>query len=278
VTRGAVEEALALVDALEQGKGIRARDAAEAEALLAGASRDEYLSGVKLARKGRVLTVTQNKTAYLPYVARYVFRQRLRDAWDLSSDERASEELRRMESDAIAALTQMLTPAATAFVVAQATGKFKPGDLNRWKGVERKRLEDFDERFRSLGLRPLGDLVFDFASEIAVRAYGAEGANVYGSLMWPRGGEPEVDLYTRFSDASSVTTTTTPYGQDLEGARIFFGSFPGDTVEVLWRRHRAAMDRRLATGCSALPAEPTVQAFAQAVEEFFERQRAAMRD
>ena len=277
VTRAAVEEALALVDELDRGKGIRARDAAEADSLMQGAPRDDFLSGVKVVRRGLVLTTAKKAGAHLPYIARYVFRRRLRGAWDLSSDEAQSAELQQIFDDAVAALTKAATPAVAAFVAAQATGTFRQADLSRWQGVDRKRLNDFDARFRSIGLQPLGDIVFEFAPEVAVRAYGAEGATVYGSLMWPKEGEPQVDLFTRFSDGSSVTTTTTPGMQDVEAAKIFRSSFPGQPVDVLWQRHRVAVGRRLSTGCSALPAEATVKAFTQAVGDFFERQRAAMR-
>jgi hypothetical protein len=39
--------------------------------------------------------------------------------------------------------------------------------------------------------------------------------------------------------------------------RIFRDSFPGEAVEALWQRHRAATAQRLAAGCGALPAEPS---------------------
>jgi hypothetical protein len=277
VQRVTVEEALALVDELRCGKGLRARDAAEAEALRQGAARDEYLSGVEVARRGLVLTVARSMAVYLPYIARVVFRRRLGSAWDLSSDEARANELQELMNDAVGALTKALAPVVEPFIVAKATGKFQRGDLRRWKGVDSRRLADFDERFRAVGLQPLGDLVFEFAPDITVRAYGAQDATAYGSLMWPRGGDPQVDVFTRFSDGSSVTTTTTPGVQDVEAAKIFRGSFPGEDVDALWRRHQAAIGRRRATGDRALPAEPTVEAFAQAVGDFFERQRMAMR-
>ncbi|HSF05049.1 MAG TPA: hypothetical protein VLG10_04595 [Methylomirabilota bacterium] len=277
VQRVTVDEALALVDELKCGKGIRARDVAEAEAVRQGATGDEYLSGVEVARRGLVLTVAKSMAVYLPYIARVVFRRRLGGAWNLASDEARATELRDLMDDAFGALTKALTPVVESFVVARATGTFKRGDLRRLKGVDPQRLSDFDERFRSVGLQPLGDLVFEFAPEITVRAYGAQGATTYGSLMWPPGGEPQVDVFTRFSDGSSVTTTTTPGVQDIEAAKIFRGSFPGEPANALWRRHRAAVERRLSTGCRALPAEPTLPAFAQAVDDFFERQRVAMR-
>ncbi len=277
VTRAAVEEALALVDELDRGKGIRARNAAEADALMQGVSRDEFLPGVGLLRRGLVLTAAKKAGGHLPYVARYVFRRRMSGAWDLSSDEAGWEEIRQIVDTTSAAVTKALTPVIASFAVAQATGKFSRRDLRRWKGVDRKRLKEFDDGFRSAGLQPLGDIVFEFAPEVAVRAYGAVGAAAYGMLMWPRMGEPQVDLFTRFSDGSSVTTTSTPGVQDVEAAKIFRGSFPGEPVDALWPRHQAAIGRRLSTGYRALPAEATVRAFAQAVEGFFERQRAAMR-
>jgi putative heme iron utilization protein len=58
---------------------------------------------------------------------------------------------------------------------------------------------------------------------------------------------------------------------------IFRASSPGEPVEVLWPEHQAAVERRLSTGCRALPAEATVEGFAQAVDDFFQRQRGAMR-
>jgi hypothetical protein len=277
VRREAVEQALALVEELERGEGITAVDAAEADALLEAAPNDEYLADVEIARRGLLLTPAKHRRTYLPHLARHVFRRRLRDAWDLSSDEAESEELQRLMQDAFGALAQALTPVVTSLVVATASADFERAHLGRRKGVDRERLADFDARFRSLGLARIGDLVFAFAPEICVRAYAAEGANVYGSLLWPQQGEPQVDLYTRFSDGSSLTTTTTPWVESSEAGTILRASFPGETVEGLWRRHEAALARRLATGCSALAAEPTPEAFAQAVEDFLERERAALR-
>jgi len=277
VPREAVEQALALVDELGRGEGIRTRDEAEADALVQAAAQDEYLSQAEVVRRGPLLTIARHKGAYLPYLARLVFRRRLCGAWDLSSDEAESEELRQIMSDAFAAITQALTPAVTALTIAQATGEYRRAQLGRRKDVDQGRLADFDARFLAIGLRPLGDLVFAFASEIAVRAYGGEGAGVYGSLMWPTTGEPQVDLYTRFSDGSSLTTTTSPWVEAADTGPILRSSFPGEAVEGLWRRHREATARRLATGASALPAEPTVEAFAQAVDEFLQRERAALR-
>ncbi len=276
VKRAVVEEALGLVDELKRGKGIRARDAAEADALLQVATGDEYLSSVGIGRRGLVLTVAR-QPFYLPYIARVAFRRRLGGAWDLSSDEARAQELQGLMDNAFGALTKVLTPLVEPLVIAKATGKFKPGDLRRWKGVDRRHLSDFDERFRAVGLAPLGDIVFEFATEIAVRAYGARGATAYGALLWPTEDRPQVDIFTRFSDGSSVTTTTTPGVGDVEKANMLRGSFPGESVDALWQHHQAAIGRRHATGCRALPAEPTVEAFAQAVEDFFARQRAGMR-
>jgi len=277
VTHAAVEEALALVDEMDRGKGIHAHDATEADTLVDGVRQDEFLSGVGLVRRGLVLMAEKDAKAYGPYVARYVFRHRLRQAWDLSSDEAEWEELEQLMKGATAALTEALTPVVSAVVAMQATGAFTRGNLRRWKGVNLERLADYDAGFRTVGLEPLGDILFEFASNVAVRAYGGDGMIAYASLMWPRDGEPQVDLFTRFSDGSSVTTTSTPGAKDIEAAKVYRGSFPGEPVDVLWRAHQEAIDRRQKTGCTALTTEATVEAFAKAVEEFFERQRAAMR-
>ncbi len=273
----AVQEALSLVDEMQDRKGIRARDAAEADELMKAAAREELLSGVEVVRRGLVLTVAKHGDVYHPYVARHVFRRRLSSVWDLSSDNAQAQELEGICQKAIESLTEVLTPAVSAFFVARATGKFTRRNLSRSKGVDRQRLKDFDERFRSIGLQPLGDIAFEFAAEISVRAYGAAGATAYGALMWPQGGEPQVDIFTRFSDGSSVTTTTMPGVHDVEAAKIYRRSFPGRPVDALWQQHQAAIGQRLSTGCSASPAEATVESFAQAVDDFFDRERAAMR-
>jgi hypothetical protein len=277
VAREAVEEALVLVGELESGEGIRARDTAEAEALVEAASSDEYLSDVKIARGDLVLAIATNKATYLPYLARLVFRRRLRGAWDVSSEEAESAELRGMMDDAFAAITKALTPVVTPLVIAGATGGYRRANLGRRKDVDQALLADFDARFRAIGLRPLGDVVFAFADQITVRAYGADGAHVYGSLMWPDAMDPQVDLVTRFSDGSSLTTTTSPWVVESDTAPTLKTSHPGMAVEDLWERHRAGTGRRLATGCSAVPAEASIEAFAQAVNDWLERERAALR-
>ena len=125
------------------------------------------------------------------------------------------------------------------------------------------------------GVEPVGDLVCDDSPNILIR--GLAGDRLYAVLVVPPHVSVVTEVYSRFDDGSSLTTTTNPFG-GLGGPDrgIFRNAQPADaTAEQLLAAHEDAVSEHgTDRGTLPLPVHATLEGLAESFDEFVRRQTA----
>lgn len=127
--------------------------------------------------------------------------------------------------------------------------------------------------FEETGAVRVGDLVSDDSPTILIR--GVADDRLYAVLVVPPYVDVVVEVYSRFDDGSSLTTTTNPLG-GLGGPDrgIFRNPLPPDTtvVDLVAAHRRAVRQHGTDRGTLPLPVHATLVGLAEAFDEFLRRQ------
>lgn len=124
------------------------------------------------------------------------------------------------------------------------------------------------ERMGALGYELRGALLCERFERVVVRAYARPAGDTYGLLLLPPSSYRVIEFLTRFTDGTSLTTTTHPGPGDDPARGIFRQRCPGTAVADLEARHREGVARR---GVPTAAAEPTLAGAARALDEFLTR-------
>ena len=151
--------------------------------------------------------------------------------------------------------------------------EFKP--LNA-KGAPIDPVAHVDKEMKALGFEILGDLAGEALGDVVMRAYGHAEETCYGVFMLGAFGQMGTDFYTAFTNGASQTTTTTeardiPPDVDAEGG-IYRRSVPGVATEALYTLHQTMVGKLTKGGRKIRKATADLESFAQAVDEFFQRE------
>lgn len=180
------------------------------------------------------------------------------------------------------AATESWTPPVESRAAASARGvysgrfaSYTRADLLRLPGVDAEQVAELDRSMGELGFQHLGDLHSSRTAHAVFRVYGQPESSVYAILLksGPRGGyEPE--LYTSFEDGASLTTSIacrSGLSQDRKRKTLRFGA--EGTVAERFAEHIEMVWQLSQQHGGARPAEPTLAAFAETLDELLLRVR-----
>lgn len=131
------------------------------------------------------------------------------------------------------------------------------------------------EAFERAGATRVGDLVCDASPTILIRGVADERARWFGVLVVPPYVEVVVEVYSRFADGSSLTTTTNPFaGLGGPGLGIYREPLPAGTPpdELVRAHERAVAEHELEKATSVELVRPDLVGLAAAFDEFLVRQ------
>ncbi len=262
----AIRGALELYEEMDAETGFEARDVAEAEAIIAAAGQLPLFGARPPRRDGLRVHGPDYDTMSL---ASLFFRHRWGDVWDCSAA-RAREQESRASFEMLK--QAQAAPRTDEVVLDGATGAFYAADMAAFDEVHEGALAAADAGMAALGYQPLGDLVAAALSSAVVRGYGKADGNAWGAHMQIGEGVTYNEFYTQFGDGTSLTTTSNFYARNIPAEGIYMRSYEGFGVEALHEKHLDGISRfDEHKGTMPTAAEPTLQAFAAAVDEFLAR-------
>ncbi|NIP60856.1 MAG: hypothetical protein GWM92_20580 [Gemmatimonadetes bacterium] len=133
-------------------------------------------------------------------------------------------------------------------------------------------LEGVGAGMAELGMEPLGDFVLDRFGGVQVRGWAGAGLPFHGIVHKSAFSGLTVDLYTRFDDGTSLTTSTIAAPEDPEHG-IFRRSRAGGSVEELHETHMEALAEHAEAGRAPVEPGTTRLGVIEAIDEFLARQQ-----
>jgi hypothetical protein len=265
----AIRGALELCVEMDAEAGFEARDVAEAEAIIAAAGQLPLFGARPPQRDGlRVFGPDYDTTS----LASLFFRHRWGDVWDCSAVMAREQQMRGKVETLFEA---QAAPHSDEIVLDGATGALYAADMKTFEELDDGALAAADAGMLALGYQPLGDVVAAVVSAGVLRGYGKADGNAWGAHMQTGEGVAYNEFYTRFEDGTSLTTTSNSYARSIPSDGIYMRNYEGLGVEGLHEKHLDGI-RRFNEHKNTVPeaAEPTLRAFAAAVDEFLARRLA----
>lgn len=128
------------------------------------------------------------------------------------------------------------------------------------------------ERMAGLGYELLGGLLCERFQRVVVRCYSRPAGDSYGLLLLPPWKYRAIEFMTRFTDGSSLTTTTHEGPGDDPARKLYRVRCPNLAVAELEARHRAALAAHCAAhGATPLTVEHSLSGVAKALDDFLAR-------
>jgi hypothetical protein len=269
-------EALELAAMGEQPK-YKARDPAEAEAIVALARRDLDLWDMKVERKGRMVRCEDDIIGHLPKV---FFRHRYAGYWDVASyDREAIQQYKEfvaqqaaMRRASVEAARKRAAPHDEAILLHGQQSIYWRSDFTQLTQLEQETRAKIDQAMSDLGFRHSGDLVAKKQRDIVLRVYASADRLSYGILMGKRTMYLGYEFFSRFANGSTLTTTTNGAVDSHPQAGIYFKTCPGLEVPALFEKHRWGIDRfRTHQGTEPEPLDGTLLGVARELDAAFAR-------
>jgi hypothetical protein len=254
----------------------RARDAAEAEAVMLAVRKDGYLHNMGVVREGLTIGCEYDHGQ----LATLFFRHRFREHWDFGPAEQEAEKeyrdrlelQKRLRKAAVAAARQREAPHEQAVLLEGEHSRYWRSDFTQLTELEQETRERFDAELAALGFEHVGDLVAKKQRDVVLRVFASADRRSYGILMGKRTMYLGYEFFSRFADDSTLTTTTNPAVESHPEAGIYYKAVPGLEAAALHAKHLWGIDRfreRRATEPQRL--EPTLVGVAREIDHAFAR-------
>ena len=268
-----LRDAIALVDTLESGKPIVARDKAEIKKVLA---RVDSLADIFMGRIPRVEGRTfQVDEMFRSIIAQLCFRHRHGDVWDLSPMEARENASYSQLQDMKQSFDKELlahAPATDEVILTSGMDTYRRGDLEKLEQVKASTVAALDKQMQAAGFELLGDLWSSELPLMAMRCYGNEEVNSYGIAYFGMDDSPPLDFYTRFTDGASLTTTTLEEIYSMRAQKIWYRSSPATAPKGLFKDHQTGLAKLGGqNGREPEPITPSLEGVAKAIAEFSAR-------
>lgn len=258
-------------------KSFRARDEAEAEAIIAAAKQDDW-SYAPITRKGLTLRMKDDIAGNF---AKLIFRLRYRDAWNLTplfeeiEEQRLQQQemARQMRRAGAEAARRRAAPHDEEVLFQGKQSRYWRSDFTQLTDLEQEPREKFDATLAELGFSVIGDLVAKKQRDILMRTYVSADGITYGILMAKRTMYLGWEFFTRFADGSTLTTTTNGAVDSHPEVGIYYKICPGLDAAALHAKHRWGIERfRSHRAVEPVAPEMTLLGVARELDAAFARQ------
>jgi hypothetical protein len=226
----------------------KARDEAEAEAVVELARHDPNLWDMKVQRKGRAVWCESDIVGHLSKV---FFRHRFGAFWDVAAHDREAWEKhrqhlelqRRMRKAGAEAARRRAAPHDDVVLLEGRHGRYWASDFTRLTELEQETRQKIDAAMTELGFVHVGDLVAKKQRDIVLRAYVSTDWMCLGLLMAKRTMYLGYEFFSRFADGSTLTTTTSGAVDSQPEVGSYYKVCPGLEVAALFAKHRWGIER-----------------------------------
>lgn len=265
VDAATLEAAIALAREASSGSTIAARDAAEGEAILARARREfgPHIADAKPRFVDGVLRVRPDAPELL-LMGVAAFAERFGATWPVVSIAAPDDD---DEDDEDGDGLFPAAPIKGAEVLRAPSGRTYLQTMALLLSEDVASTAQARERAivaRAMG--HVGDLVCDAFENVAVRGYAKAGGPSWGFLLCAAPDEVVVQLASFFDGGGVLVTSTDPNARDRAEAKVFRTGVPGGNTRDILEAHEARLAELAATLGAPLPTEPSMAAFAQALD------------
>ncbi|MFO0881621.1 MAG: hypothetical protein U0840_30355 [Gemmataceae bacterium] len=275
VSAPTLRSALALTGECLRGEGFLLQSQEEAAAMHRFAQRhtllaDHVKSGL-IRLQGLHLALGEPDPLVAEILFQKIFQGQFRGCWEISSFDEPDSEQSFVELMAdLETIKECRSPLAGELVLSGKTGKFftTPGFTTQVEAAQ-----EWDVELKNLGFDFLGLLTCERFRELTLMGYVRPGSSIF-ALIGLGGLAPPVvlDFYTVFASGASQTTTTNPFaGADHPTSRIYREASPHMKPKALLRQHEQRMKKLAEKLGEPHVVVPSLQALAEAIDEFFVR-------
>ncbi len=214
VSPDVVADAVAFCRSLNEKTGAKARDDQEADAVLQRLKGDILFKPGSVLKKG--LQLIPKDPLLLDPLGAHVFEHRYGKAWPvipiLEEYELPGTEASKPASPAFKSeMEAFLAEAKDAPIVFKgARSQYRAKDFVRLGPGLKPVFRDLDYEVDGYAWKPLGNLFCELYQGVLVRAYARKNGNAVLTVYCSANGVLRKELYSIFSDGSSLTTTTDP--------------------------------------------------------------------
>jgi predicted DNA-binding WGR domain protein len=279
-----LREALDLSIAIDDGKRVALRDAAEGEKALE-LSKDV----ASLFRKNPIVVkpdsigLTNKDDTLMHWVGGYVFRTRWNDVWpcwvEPEEERKAREEflakLKKRNEELAKKVEKVAAPKGPRELILEGkVGKFEKIDMKKERPTETDFVDRCDRQMKELGLEPLGDVVCSRFPDVLVRGYARAGGDAWAAFL---AGvlQSSFDFFTHWPTAGYTTTMNDSPSRDDPKKGVYISHHPKLNFFLLkelsakHEKRKKTLAKKLGT---PLATEPTLRAFAEALDRGVARQ------
>jgi hypothetical protein len=155
-----------------------------------------------------------------------------------------------------------------------SSGPVGRADIRAERPREVERLAAVDAQLAALGFSPLGDLVFEIHADVLGRGYAAKTGDTWGGLFFGQI-ESSFDFVTHWASATLLTTLNGRGTGDEPKKGLYVSRLPNigfSRLADLLARHAERRDDLSKKLGPPMPVDPTLRAFAEAVDRGIARQ------
>ncbi len=266
VSKEPLSEALALIAQIAEDNGFLAQSDEEADAIMEAASTHPTFWEAMPDRDGRRITVEGWRQRFL---ALLFFRQRFADTWDMEPGQAKDDEQYR---DAYELEQEMTAPHSDEVILDGEQATYFRADIRELKKLDKKALRTADRDMAALGFEPLGDLLCDRVKGVIIRGYGAPESCIYGVHMQSIDGQAFSEFFSHFAGNTSFTTSNNYSAEIIPKQGIYARVYDDFDAAQLHEKHLDGVERfREHKGAEPRPFEPSLEALAQAIDDFLQR-------
>jgi hypothetical protein len=224
------------------------RSEAEAEAVVELARRDPNLWDLRVERKGVTVRCKSDIVGHLP---KAIFRHRCAEFWDVAAHDREAarqyeqrlDMQRKMRRAGAEAARRRSAPHDDEVLFQGRLGPYWRSDFARLEQLEQETRARIDDALADLGFRHVGDLVGKKQRDVVARVYASSDAFSYGILLGKRIMYLGLEFFSRFTDGSTLTTTTNGSLESRPEHRVYVKFQPGLEPVALYGRHQWGIER-----------------------------------
>ena len=255
----------------------------EADQVMEAVKKDSYLHGMDVKRDGLEISCEYD----VEFIAKILMRIRFSEYWDFEAvnGHIEKEYLERLETQG-----KMRRAAAKQAQETKAIRKGKPffrgeasiywmSDLAHFSDLEPEILDTYQTAMKELGFELLGDFTTKRFRDYALRCYISPDQQSYSCLTASCFGYLCIDFFSRLSDGSNLTTTTSPMVESRPAVKLYYMDFPDMSTTELYEQHKVLLGR-FETKKHALPEQldPSIEGLAKCLDNSLTRTDEDMRN
>ena len=203
------------------------------------------------------------------FLALLFFRRRFADTWDVAPGQAEDDEQYRGAYELEQAMT---APHSDEVILGGEQATYFRADIRELERLYEKALRTADRDMAALGFEPLGDLLCGRVKGVIIRGYGAPDSCIYGVHMQSIDGQAYSEFFSHFEDDTFLTTTNNYSAEIIPKQGIYARVYDDFDAAPLHEKHLDGIERfREHRGAEPRPFEPTLEALAQAIDDFLQR-------